>query len=158
SFPVNLHITEDTPPPTSATKSGHSPATLVNWLPCSLLKISGRPKRASASSSASRQNDTSMLFDSRHASTARLAQSIIATRYRNPRCLTGPRTTHTRQGKRGHHGAPDQNSPAFTHEVTMHPKEYNQLRKASGTQPGKVKRVPGCETSGPLMVGVRGSD
>src|SRR5262249_23654556 len=55
---------------TPAVSSRPVKATLVNWLPCSLLKISGRPKRASASSSASRQNDTSMLFDSRHASTA----------------------------------------------------------------------------------------
>ena len=55
-------------------------AALVNWLPCSVLKISGLPKRASASSSASSQNDTSMLFHSRHASTARLVQSMIATR------------------------------------------------------------------------------
>ena len=55
-------------------------AALVNWLPWSVLKISGRPKRASASSSASTQNETSIVFDSRHASTARLAQSMIATR------------------------------------------------------------------------------
>ena len=45
-------------------------AALVNWLPWSVLKISGRPKRASACSSAETQNDTS---------TARLAQSITAT-------------------------------------------------------------------------------
>jgi hypothetical protein len=55
-------------------------AALVNWLPWSVLMISGVPKRASASSSASRQNEMSMVFDSRHASTARLAQSMIATR------------------------------------------------------------------------------
>ena len=63
-------------------------AVLVNWLPpCqargrlwSVLKISGLPKRAKASSSADTQNDTSIVFDSRHASTARLAQSMIATR------------------------------------------------------------------------------
>ncbi len=42
-------------------------AALVNWLPWSVLKISGRPKRASASSSASTQNDASIVFDSRHA-------------------------------------------------------------------------------------------
>src|SRR5260370_4688737 len=40
-------------------------AALVNWLPWSVLKISGLPKRASASSSAEMQNDTSMVFDNR---------------------------------------------------------------------------------------------
>jgi len=35
------------------------------------LKISGLPNRASASSSAEMQNDTSIVFDRRHASTAR---------------------------------------------------------------------------------------
>ena len=55
-------------------------AALVNWLPWFVLKISGLPKRASASSSADTQNDTSIVFDSRQASTARLAQSITATR------------------------------------------------------------------------------
>jgi hypothetical protein len=54
-------------------------AALVNWLPWSVLKMSGLPKRMSASSSAPTQNDTSIVFDSRHASTARLAQSITAT-------------------------------------------------------------------------------
>jgi hypothetical protein len=48
-------------------------ATLVNWLPWSVLKISGRPKRASSSSSAAMQNEASMVFDNRHANTARLA-------------------------------------------------------------------------------------
>ncbi|GLR91595.1 hypothetical protein GCM10007857_83130 [Bradyrhizobium iriomotense] len=60
-------------------------AALVNWLPWSVLKISGRPKRAKASSSADTQNDVSIVFDRRQASTARLAQSMIATRYRKPR-------------------------------------------------------------------------
>jgi hypothetical protein len=46
----------------------------------SVLNISGLPKRASASCSASSQNDTSIVFDSRQDSTARLAQSMIATR------------------------------------------------------------------------------
>ena len=44
-------------------------AALVNWLPWSVLKMSGRPNRASASSSAAPQNRVSMLLDSRHAST-----------------------------------------------------------------------------------------
>ena len=70
----------------------------VNWLPWSVLKISGRPWRslqeaprgeavwscrrrcASASSSAATQNDASIVFDSRHERTARLDQSITATR------------------------------------------------------------------------------
>jgi hypothetical protein len=55
-------------------------AMLVNWLPWSVLKICGLPKRDSASSSASTQNDTSIVLDSRQLSTARLAQSITATR------------------------------------------------------------------------------
>jgi hypothetical protein len=42
--------------------------------------ISGRPNRAMASSTTSRQNSTSMVFDTRHASTFCVAQSITATR------------------------------------------------------------------------------
>src|SRR5712675_1996197 len=53
-------------------------AALVNWLPWSVLKIAGLPKRASASSSADTQNDTSIVFDSRHASTARLAHLTLS--------------------------------------------------------------------------------
>src|SRR5207245_7455883 len=53
-------------------------AALVNWLPWSVLKIFGRPKRASASSSAETQNDMSIVFDSRHASTARLAHLTLS--------------------------------------------------------------------------------
>ena len=52
----------------------------MNWLPWSVLKMFGFPKRASASSSAETQNEQSMVLDSRQASTARLAQSMIATR------------------------------------------------------------------------------
>lgn len=59
-------------------------AALVNWLPWSVLKISGRPKRVKASPSADTQNDVSIVFDRRHASTAWLAQSMIVTRYRKP--------------------------------------------------------------------------
>jgi hypothetical protein len=52
----------------------------VNWLPWSVLKISGLPYRAKASSSASTQNEASIVFDSRQDRTARLAQSITAAR------------------------------------------------------------------------------
>ena len=38
-----------------------------------------------ASSNAIRQNSTSMVFDTRQASTLRVAQSITATKYRKPR-------------------------------------------------------------------------
>ena len=55
-------------------------AALVNWLPWSVLKISGLPHRASASSSAATQNDASIVFDSRQERTARLAQSMTTTR------------------------------------------------------------------------------
>jgi hypothetical protein len=41
-------------------------STLVNWLPWSVLKISGWPYSASASFNASTQNPASMVFDSRH--------------------------------------------------------------------------------------------
>jgi hypothetical protein len=53
---------------------------LVNWLPWSVLKISGRPCRASASSTASRQKSTSRLIDTRQARTRRLNQSTTAVR------------------------------------------------------------------------------
>ena len=55
-------------------------AALVNCEPWSVLKISGFPQRASASSRASTQNAVSMVFDSRQASTARENQSMTATR------------------------------------------------------------------------------
>jgi hypothetical protein len=58
---------------------------LVNWLPWSVLNISGLPYRDSASAKASTQNPASMVFDSRHARTWRVAQSMMATKYRNPR-------------------------------------------------------------------------
>ena len=55
-------------------------ATLVNWLPWSVLKISGLPWRASASPTASRQNSVSSVIDSRYARTRRLNQSTTAAR------------------------------------------------------------------------------
>jgi hypothetical protein len=54
-------------------------AAPVNWLPWSVLKISGLPQRASASSNASTQNAASIVLESRQASTARENQSMIAT-------------------------------------------------------------------------------
>ncbi|MFK4492366.1 hypothetical protein ABIA45_007444 [Bradyrhizobium sp. USDA 336] len=47
-------------------------AALVNWLPWSVLKISGLPYFTSAWSRAATQNETSIVFDNRHARTARL--------------------------------------------------------------------------------------
>src|SRR5260370_29315057 len=62
----------------SAAASVPVKAALVNWPPWSVLKISGLPRRANASSSADTQNDTSMVFDSRQASTARLAHLTLS--------------------------------------------------------------------------------
>src|SRR5271165_1076820 len=59
---------------TPASASAPVKATEVNCEPWSVLKISGLPNRARASSSADRQNETSIVFDSRHASTARDTQ------------------------------------------------------------------------------------
>jgi hypothetical protein len=47
----------------------------VNWLPWSVLKMSGLPCRASASSSASIQKSALSVIDSRQARTLRLNQS-----------------------------------------------------------------------------------
>ena len=52
----------------------------VNWLPWSVLKISGRPNRVRASSRASMQNSASMVFDNRQDRTFRVDQSMMATR------------------------------------------------------------------------------
>src|SRR5258707_4846126 len=62
-------------------------AALVNCAPWSVLNIFGVPCRASASSSAAMQKPASIVFDKRHARTARLAQSMIATRYRKPSAI-----------------------------------------------------------------------
>ena len=53
----------------------------------SVLKTSGVPNRASASSSASVQNATSIVLLSRQDSTRRLCQSMTATRHRKPRLI-----------------------------------------------------------------------
>jgi hypothetical protein len=48
---------------TSASISTPVKSALVNWLPWSVLKISGLPYRASASSSAATQNEASVVLD-----------------------------------------------------------------------------------------------
>ena len=58
-------------------------AWAVNCTPWSVLNTSGR-RRRKASSSISRQNEPSSVFDSREAITYRLNQSRIAARYMKP--------------------------------------------------------------------------
>src|ERR1700681_1143275 len=52
----------------------------VNWLPWSVLKMSGLPWRARASSRVSTQNAASIVIETRHDSTRRLNQSSTTAR------------------------------------------------------------------------------
>jgi hypothetical protein len=62
-------------------------ALLENLEPQSVLKISGAPKRIRASSSALTQKACSMVLKTRQDRFLRLCQSMIATRYINPRSM-----------------------------------------------------------------------
>ncbi len=56
-------------------------ASLVNWQPWSVLKMSGaQPATSRASSNASKQNEVSRVLEILQLSTARVCQSMIATR------------------------------------------------------------------------------
>ena len=57
------------------------------WAPWSVLKIAGRPWRASASATASQQKVLSRVIETRQLSTRRLAQSITAARKTKPRAM-----------------------------------------------------------------------
>src|SRR5450631_2846589 len=62
-------------------------ASLVNWHPWSVLKISGAPYLNNASFSASTQNLVSRVLDNRQDRTRLVAQSMIAIRYMCPRAM-----------------------------------------------------------------------
>jgi hypothetical protein len=71
---------------TSAVSNRPVNALAVNCAPWSVLKTAGLPP-LKASSSNSRQNDPSSVFDSRQAITYRLYQSITAARYMKPEVI-----------------------------------------------------------------------
>src|SRR5262249_56897170 len=58
-----------------------------NWGPLTVLKISGLPCLASASSNVSTQNDASIVIDTRHDRTRRENQSSTTARYTKPRAI-----------------------------------------------------------------------
>jgi hypothetical protein len=55
-------------------------AVPVNWLPWSVLQMSGLPCRANASSRAATQKSAVIVIETRQARTRRLYQSITAAR------------------------------------------------------------------------------
>ncbi len=57
------------------------------WAPWSVLKISGRPKRASASCRASTQKSAVSVLESFQERTLRVNQSMTATKYTKPRAI-----------------------------------------------------------------------
>jgi hypothetical protein len=84
-------------------------ASAVNWLPWSLLKISGMPWVRKACSKQSTQNPLSSVFETRQASTLRLYPSITATQYSKP----------PRQPNVSDVGAPDGVGPANTRQPAL---------------------------------------
>lgn len=91
--PLNKDIVEVSPLPSidifmsALVKVVIHPAPLY-WLPWSVFIIAGLPYRAIASSNASTQKLASNVLESHQVKTLRVAQSMIATRYRKP-FLTG---------------------------------------------------------------------